>query len=516
MGNHEDAVASIAAAVRGFYERREPFRVYHGSTYSTRPSERQFDKMVDTSKLDSILEVDAQSMTVLVEPNVAMDKLVDSTFPHGLIPPVVMEFPGITVGGGFAGTAGESSSFRHGMFEKTVLSIEIVLANGDVVTASRERNTDLFHGASSSLGTLGILTLLKVELVAAKRYVELTYHPTGGVYGALERLKDLIKDDSIDYLDGILFAPDRGIICSGRLMDEARATVQRFTRANDPWFYQHAERLNLAPQDAVFVESVPLVDYLFRYDRGAFWTGMYSFRYFRVPFNRITRWILDGFMHTRIMYHALHQSGHSNRYVLQDIAVPFAGANELVRHIEESIGCYPLWLCPISRGGELLQSNFGLFPNRNANTDDGEPIVSFGVWGPGPRDRRAFVKINRDLEHKIQDVGGRKWLYAVTYYTEDEFWNIYHRRDYEALRAKYHASYLPSIYEKVKLNLDAEQNMVRGPWKARLKGVLWSIWPLSGLYGVCKAAIGGEYLLPRKARNVESHYRKPEEERKLF
>ena len=100
MGNHEAAVASIAAALRGFYERREPFRVYHGSTYSTRPSERQLDKMVDTSKLDGILEVNAQSKTISVELNVPMDKLVDSTLPYGLIPPVVMEFPGITVGGG--------------------------------------------------------------------------------------------------------------------------------------------------------------------------------------------------------------------------------------------------------------------------------------------------------------------------------------------------------------------------------------------------------------------------------
>ena len=500
MGNHEAAVASIAAAVRRFYERREPFRVYHRSTYSTRPSERQLGKMVDTSELDGILEVNAQSKTILVEPNVPMDKLVDSTLPYGLIPPVVMEFPGITVGGGFAGTAGESSSFRHGIFEKIVLSIEIVLANGEVVTASREQNTDLFHGASSSLGTLGIVTALKVKLVGAKRYVELTYHPTGGVCGTLEKLKDLTKDDSIDYIDGILFSSDRGIICSGRLMDEASATVQRFTRAKDPWFYQHAERFDFTPQDAVFVESVPLEDYLFRYDRGAFWTGKYSFRYFMVPFNRITRWILDYFMHARVMYRALHQSGHSNRYVLQDVAVPFAGAEELVKHIGETIGCYPLWLCPISWGGELLQSNFGLFPNSDGNTNVGESIVSFGVWGPGPRERQAFVKINRDFEQKIQEVGGRKWLYAVTYYTEDEFWNIYNRNDYEALRAKYHATYLPSIYEKVRLSLNPEHNMVSGPWKARLKGAFWRIWPLSGLYGVCKAVIGGEHLLHRRHR----------------
>ena len=170
----------------------------------------------------------------------------------------------------------------------------------------------------------------------------------------------------------------------------------------------------------------------------------------------------------------------------------------------------PSMVVPYKSGGELLQSNFGLFPNSDGNTDVGESIVSFGVWGPGPRDRQAFIKINRNLEQKIQEVGGRKWLYAFTYYTEDEFGNIYNRNDYEALRAKYHATHLPSIYEKVRLSLDPEHNMVSGPWKARLKGAFWSIWPLSGLYGVCKAAIGGEYLLHRR------HHRKSEDERKLF
>ena len=46
-----------------------------------------------------------------------MDALVAATLPHALLPLVVMEFPGITVGGGFSGTSGESSSFRHGPFD---------------------------------------------------------------------------------------------------------------------------------------------------------------------------------------------------------------------------------------------------------------------------------------------------------------------------------------------------------------------------------------------------------------
>jgi len=86
--------------------------------------------MIDTTSLSQALKIDTNTNTALVEPNVPMDKLVEVTLQHGLILPVVMEFPGITAGGGFAGTSGESSSFRHGFFEHTVNWIEIVLPNG--------------------------------------------------------------------------------------------------------------------------------------------------------------------------------------------------------------------------------------------------------------------------------------------------------------------------------------------------------------------------------------------------
>ena len=112
MESHDRAVASIASTIRKFCTRKEAFRIYHGSTNSTRQSQYQRDRMVDTSALSNVLKVDVQNKTVLVEPNVPMDALIEATLQLGLIPPVVMEFPGITVGGGFAGTAGVCAFFH--------------------------------------------------------------------------------------------------------------------------------------------------------------------------------------------------------------------------------------------------------------------------------------------------------------------------------------------------------------------------------------------------------------------
>lgn len=111
LRRHHEAIKEISASVREFYDRKEPYRISHGSTNSTRP--KRIMRAVDISTLRNVLALDQVKRTVLVEPNVAMDSLVEATLLYGLVPPVVMEFPGITAGGGFAGTGGESSSCKQ-------------------------------------------------------------------------------------------------------------------------------------------------------------------------------------------------------------------------------------------------------------------------------------------------------------------------------------------------------------------------------------------------------------------
>src|ERR1700761_9526427 len=168
--------------------------------------------MIDTSGLNHVLQIDKDKKTCLAEPNVAMDELVEAVLPHGLLPPVVMEFPGITVGGGFAGTAGESSGFRYGFFDSTINWIEMVMPTGEIVTASPKERSDLFYGTAGTFGTLGVTTLFEIQLIESKPYVELTYLPVTSVSDALSTMRLATEVQSNDYVDGIQFAADRGVI----------------------------------------------------------------------------------------------------------------------------------------------------------------------------------------------------------------------------------------------------------------------------------------------------------------
>ena len=492
---HTKTVEDISSVVRGFYDWKEKFRIFHGSTNSTRPSAGRQNKLVDTSKLSNVLEVDPVRRTVLVEPNVPMDRLVEETLKYNLIPPVVMEFPGITVGGGYAGTSGESSSFKHGFFDRTINYVEMVLANGTVVTCSESEKPDLFHGAAGAIGTLGITTSVELRLREARKYVETTYHPISDISEALEKIKHVTADPDIDYVDGILFSKSLGAIVTGRLTDNnpRNIDIRRFSDARDPWFYLHvqdslAKRTTTGP----ITEAIPLPEYLFRYDRGGFWVGTAAFEYFKMPFNDFTRWWLDDFLHTRMMYTALHASGLSRAYVVQDLALPYSSVKQFVEYTDNVFGIYPLWLCPLRQSPLPTMHPHSMEVEADGMTP--KPMLNIGLWGFGPPQYDEFVRVNKDLERNLRELEGKKWLYAHTYYSEKEFWALYDLKWYTALRQKYDATSLPSVYEKVRVDVEAEKRAMES---SSLSDTLLTTWPISGFYGIRKAIESGTYLQAR-------------------
>jgi Delta24-sterol reductase len=490
MEQHASRVAEIAQQVRGFYENKTPFRIYHGSTNSTRPTIRNKSTSVDVSGLTNVVEIDTSSKLAIVEPNVPMDSLVATTLKYDLVPPVIPEFPGITIGGGFAGTAGESSSFKYGFLDATIERIEVVCANGEIITADKTSHEDLFYGMAGTLGTLGVLTLLHVRLVPAKPFVELRYQQVRGFSAAREMIEAVMKPEAgNDFIDGIMYSSSNGVIVTGRFSDPPKPQpVVRFTRRKDLWFYLHAQkRISNTSTTQPAIEYVPLCDYLFRYDRGGFWVGKFAFDYFSLPFSSTLRFLLDRFLHTRSMYHSLHVSGLAERYIIQDVGIPLPVAPEFLESVDHEFGIYPLWLCPLKFGRMGLK-------HRHINQEQHPVLLNIGIWAPGPEEARERDMANLSLEAKVAEVGGTKWLYAQTYYTENEFWNIYDRESYEALRQKYSATYLPDVYDKVKKPSKASDSTGES---AKLKTKVLNFWVFRGLYGVIKAWSGKDYILKK-------------------
>jgi delta24-sterol reductase len=334
--------------------------------------------------------------------------------------------------------------------------------------------------------------MLEMEIIDAKSHVELQYIAVKSTQAAVEQLRKYQDASDVDYLDGIMYSMTSGVIMVGRLTNETiPGRVQRFDRPQDPWCYMHAEQVLKRLNDGTTKhdrESIPVQSYLFRYDRGVFWSGLRAFKYFITPFNRVTRFLLDPFMYSRTMVHALHRSGIASRTIIQDYGVPYDAAEEFVRWIDERTGIWPLWLCPVKSAPKDERS----FSQGN-NIND-EMLLDVGIWDMGPADPHAFIKLNRAFEAKVTKLGGMKCLYAHAYYTEGEFWDIYDEKKYMKLREEYHAENLLSVYDKVKVDLqgvagEKSEKKVVGWSEWAYKG-FWSTWPFGGLYGVASATKG--------------------------
>lgn len=378
------------------------------------------------------------------------------------------------------------------------------------------------------MGTLGVVTLLEIELIVGARYVELTYWSVGSALEAVDKVMEETRRKENAFVDGIMFARDKGLVLTGQFTDKADHPVARFARARDNWFYLHAEK-HFQPPSAKTNHprpvrfSVPLKDYFFRYDRGAFWMARYAFKYFSfAPFDRFSRFCMDSLLHTRPMYRAMHYSGHYNKYLIQDLGLPIHNAGDFMDWVDDELEIYPLWLCPLrcGHGTSWLRPDpsgkprFFYRPSlsgldaQNGDVSDGkqqaneEMVFNVGVWGPGPKSRKDFVAINRKIEAKVSELGGIKWPYSQYYYTEDEFWQIYDREAYTELRRKYRAETLPTMYDKIKPRSDDLEEK-KGPpngsrgLHGRLLTLLWDVWPVSGLYGLAKVLLSREYLIER-------------------
>lgn len=458
LKQHTTEVKQIAQKIQEYsrQSQNKKLRFYHGSTNSTRMQNNKDYFWVDISHLREVIEVNASEKYVLVEPNVPMDKLVKTTLQYGLLPQIVMEFPGITAGGGINGATLESSSYKYGQFCDTCLEYEIILGNGEIIKASPKENEDIFYGMSGAYGTLGLLSLIKVKLIPSFLYIHTTFYPIKGYKQLLSFLKEQTQKVGLDYIEGIILNSQSSVVITGKLVDHEKLPIKTYTKAKDPWFYETGKKI--AQKHIIYEELIPITDYLFRYNRGAFWMGEYIFPFFHIPNNKITRYLLNPFINTRKLYNGLHAVNMSQNYFIQDFYVPFDKAEEFIKYSEKQLGIFPIWLCPIkpTRTPQKLSPHF-------IKTD---MLVDIGIWGQTDKFLADPVKKNKEFEEYAQNNKSRKMLYAHSYYSEHEFWSIYEKKWYDSLRAKYHADKVfPDVWQKVYVSKSYSMHKWKGIFK---------------------------------------------------
>jgi alditol oxidase len=155
-----------------------------------------FNRVADTSGdlvsvagLPPEVSVDAGSATATVAAGMRYGEVAGVLAEHGFALPNLGSLPHISVGGAVAtGTHGSGNAL--GNLSTSVRAVELVTSDGELRTLDRDRDVEDFAGVVLSLGALGVVTRLTLDLLPAYDVAQHVYDdlPLEALVGHLDEV----------------------------------------------------------------------------------------------------------------------------------------------------------------------------------------------------------------------------------------------------------------------------------------------------------------------------------------
>ena len=402
---------------------------------------------LDTSGLTNVISVDPDAGTADVAGMCSYEDLVAATLPYGLSPLVVPQLKTITLGGAVTGLGIESASFRNGLPHESVLEMDILTGAGELLTVSPQQHPDLYRAFPNSYGTLGYSTRLRIELEPIKPFVALRhvrFNSLADLVAAMDRIIDTGGFDGVpvDYLDGVVFGAEESYLCVG-VRTATPGPVSDYTGQNI--YYRSIQHGAGVKEDRLTTH-----DYLWRWDTDWFWCS----RSFGAQNPKVRRFWPRRYRGSSIYWKLVafdHRFGIADRIekrngrpprerVVQDIEVPIERTSEFLEWFLDTVPITPIWLCPLRLRD---QEDWPLYPIRPGST-----YVNVGFWSSVPIGASDGAT-NRLIEAKVGSLDGHKSLYSDSFYSRDEFDELYGGETYKTVKKIYDPdSRLLDLYAK--------------------------------------------------------------------
>ncbi|NQV13047.1 MAG: FAD-binding oxidoreductase [Parcubacteria group bacterium] len=388
---------------------------------------------IDVKHFNNVISVDKENMIAEVEGMTTYEALVDETLRQGLLPTVVPELKSITIGGAVSGVGIESSSFKYGLVHETILEIEVLLGDGRVVACTPDNEfRDLFYGFPNSYGTLGYILKLKVKLRPTQKYVKLEHRR----YNQAEKyFKDLgqfcaaarTRDGGYDFIDGTIFDSKESYITLGTFVAEA-PFVSDYTY----------RRIYFRSLQEKKIDYLTTLHYIWRWDSDWFWCSKHF--YMQNPVMRLlfgkfalrstVYWKISAWSGKLKILGLIQKAlGQRTESVIQDVQIPLENCAAFMDFFHQEIGIKPVWVCPVTAYDKKI--SYDLYP-----MDSTKLYMNFGFWDTVRSDRKEGY-YNKMIERKVEELAGKKSLYSTSYYSPEKFWELYNKKAYDVLKAKY-------------------------------------------------------------------------------
>ncbi|MEI8080630.1 MAG: FAD-binding oxidoreductase [Actinomycetes bacterium] len=434
-----------------------PVRLAKKTSNLFRARQQASGPKLDVAAFDGVISVDPQARTADVMGMTTYEHLVDATLPYELMPAVVPQLKTITLGGAVTGLGIESSSFREGLPHESVLEMDVLTGDGQIITVTNavdDPHRDLYVSFPNSYGSLGYALRLRIALLPVKRFVflrHLRFDTATAMADSISTITDAGSHDgvAVDFLDGTVFSASEQYLTLGTWTTEL---PDGLTGPSDytgmDIYYRSIQQRS--------TDLLRVRDYIWRWDTDWFWCS----RAFGAQNPRIRRlwpkdklrsdfyWKIIAFDHRYRLAERKQRlfKDQLREEVIQDVEVPVDRLAEFLDFFHREVGIEPVWICPLrSRDGFTRWPLYDMDPKLT--------YVNIGFWAtvglpPGIEPSDGFV--NRKIEAEVTRLGGHKSLYSSAYYERTQFADLYGGAEYFDVKSKYDPdTRLLGLYEKV-------------------------------------------------------------------
>jgi FAD/FMN-containing dehydrogenase len=434
----------------------KPLRLAKKTSNLFRPRADSPVDRLDVTAFDGVLHVDPKTQTAEVLGMTTYEHMVQATLPYGLMPMCVPQLKTITLGGAVTGLGIESASFRLGLPHESVIEMDILTGDGEVLTVSPaedDPHRDLFFGFANSYGSLGYALRLKIELEPTRPFVHLRHLR----FDTAEEMTRVLTEISasheyegsrVDFLDGTVFSPSEQYLTLGEMVGRLPDGLTLSDYTGMDIYYRSIQSKT---EDVLTIH-----DYLWRWDTDWFWCS----RAFGTQKPAIRKWwpkskLRSDFYWKLIALDRKYQIAArtdslrkrpAREQVVQDIEVPADRLPEFLDFFHREVGIEPIWVCPLQQRDP--NAHWPLY-----EFDAKTLYVNVGFWSTVPLPEGVDPdegRVNRRIEEVVSELDGRKSLYSTAFYDRDTFWSIYGGNEYERLKKEYDPNgRLLGLYEKV-------------------------------------------------------------------
>ncbi len=358
--------------------------------------------VIKTEKLNEILSFDDSEGILSCGAGLSLDEIIRRFAPMGWFPMITPGTKYVTVGGAIANDVHGKAHHVDGSFINCVVDMQVMLANGQVVSANRIENSDLFFGSFGGLGLLGIILSARIKL----RKIETTWFVQKPFPARnLEEMLDAIDACDRDYAYSVAWIDSTAI---GRNLGRGVLTAGNHAKIDDLPKKLQAKRLMVSNPPKI---SVPF--YLPNF-----------------ALNGVTVKILNKALHIvqksgknlahyESFFYPLDAIGNWNRgygkrgFIQYQFVIPEQDGRKNIRNILTEItqsGCVPFLnvLKKFGDGSQMLS-----FPKKG---------YTFAIDFPVTSRLQAFT---RRLDKIVLEAGGRIYLGKDAYLDADTFRAMY-------------------------------------------------------------------------------------------